>query len=479
MPITASSGALTYAKAINNVNPDYWFIQPSGADLSDFNFLLVDSASEEIYVSSNASGLYSYFTSLNSLSNPNIKYLSRLANSAGGSRTLNLNMQFVQTSANDVWLPGKHQVPGTQFPNPLQNWGILVNINPSTGITGTGYGYTPEQIADEPGYILEIRQAAFVSALNSGWLAWYQDNPYQFHQVGIFRIGASGAITDELKLAFNDPKNTTGGLKLTNANEDPIILHSIEGIPSGTNARPPGVILRKIDKTPVAPNPTTLVVLWNMVIEQPTALGAVLSVTPTDLNLDSDDNSYFTFYDSLSGIGYLAKVDTNGTLQWQRQIASTNLYGVVIKSDTEIYVIGVTSTNKLWIAEFNESGTVQWQNEMIGSSAFTKDAFDKSTAKIDYYDNNLYLGANGGYISNQWSVSKVPDDGTIVGNGEYVFPDGSIITYQTSSQTVTTSTLTISSSASTQPQTNNRGNSTGGAIISQSTPAKAIAFPLE
>ena len=119
----------------------------------------------------------------------------------------------------------------------------------------------------------------------------------------------------------------------------------------------------------------------------------------------------------------------------------------MLKSNTEIYVVGVTSTGRLWIAEFNDSGTLQWQNEMIGSTAFNNVSsnYQEGIAKIEYDSSNLYLAGTGGYRSAAWFITKVPDDGTVIGNGEYVFSDGSVITYQTSSQTIATSTLSTTS----------------------------------
>ena len=461
MPITASSGALTYAKATDNVNPNYWFIQPSGATLSDFNFLLVDSATDEIYVSSNDTGLYSYFTSLSGLSNPTIKYLSAV--STGSGSALNLGMQFIKNSSTEIKLVGTQTAPAPQFPNPNTGYGTVASIDPVTG-TSDPFSETMFIHTDFGSDVfdrLEFRQIAKDNA--QYWYAYRQtDNGGTTWLIGI-NLNNNYIVNFEVEV-----NAMTGGLKL-DSNGNPIILYNTGITGAVTTA---GIVLQKIDKTPTGTTPA-LTDLWTLRLED-------TSLYPTDLQLDSTDNSYYTFYDNSAGIGYLVKVNTSGTLQWQRAVSSTRLFGVVLKSDTEIYVIGVTSTNKLWVAEFNDSGTVQWQNEMIGSSSFENVGtnYDKSIAKIDYYDDNLYLGANGGYISGQWSVSKVPADGTIVGNGEYVFPDGSIITYQTSSQTVSTSTLTSATTrfiGGRSPQ-NDPSWSQNETLT---TPAKAIAFPLE
>jgi hypothetical protein len=95
--------------------------------------------------------------------------------------------------------------------------------------------------------------------------------------------------------------------------------------------------------------------------------------------LDSSDNVYVTGYGDYSGINnlYVAKFNSSGAVQWQQRLyTSTPTLGYAIALDTSgnVYVTGVlnissvccpwVTDDNLIIAKYNNSGTLQWQRSL-------------------------------------------------------------------------------------------------------------------
>tara|TARA_R110000803_G_scaffold96937_1_gene165071 strand:+ start:886 stop:2262 length:1377 start_codon:yes stop_codon:yes gene_type:complete len=426
MPITASSGALTYTKAVNNVNANYWFLQPAAGTYNNFASFQINNS--QIYLNNFSSSSASELFKLSGLSNPSLSYY------AIGGAALAGNMYFASSTV--VRILGNQYAPSTQFPYPLsQNaTSVVLNLSAST-IVGSRQ---PTRFNPDTNDSFKFYQWGIGSSQT--WIT-----AIRRISNGVFQpclLLQSPYILCPFSGSFSISNNIISGLRLTNSNEEPTVLYTSDVTGQPVN-QPKRVALLQVNKT-IQNTPSKpvdhLINNWDFAY-----LGDNLK--SSDLRLDSNDNSYFTFYDHATGVGYLAKVNDSGVEQWQRSVSNTRLFGVVLKSNTEIYVVGVTSTGRLWIAEFNDSGTLQWQNEMIGSTAFNNVSsnYQEGIAKIEYDSSNLYLAGTGGYRSAAWFITKVPDDGTVIGNGEYVFSDGSVITYQTSSQTIATSTLSTTS----------------------------------
>ena len=458
MPITASSGALTYARVSSEVDSEYWFIQPTTA--STFNFLTVSSSN--IYLSSYASGDYINFMRIEGTSNPAINYNKQYYNQQG----LFSQAQFYSdgtTAKVAGWVRDLHP---SGFPRQSVLYGYSADITLSTGAITNDYKLLPRPT---PGASPDQLQLILRQYATDGTNDWYT---FQY-DAAVDPVYAGLNLNNTNAIQFNEggtPSTTvqfTSGLKL-DASGNPIVLYT--RIPTlGTIY---DAVLKKIDKTPTGGNPD-LPELWEIVFSN-----ATNDIKSSDLQLDSSDNSYITMYDETDEDGYLAKVNTSGTLQWQVKVTNTKLYGVYLKSDTEIFVVGMTDTDRLWVAEFNDSGTIQWQNEMIGTVAFTNPAStEDSVAKIHYDNDDLYIGGNGGYNTNTF-VLKVPADGSIPQNGEYVFTDGSINTYQTSSQTVATGSLTTTGVSNTINHFVTTNNSSPAPTVGTLSDVKNIAFPL-
>jgi hypothetical protein len=178
----------------------------------------------------------------------------------------------------------------------------------------------------------------------------------------------------------------------------------------------------KLDKTPVAivPGKFNLPMIWGRML----SLSLNTTLKTKLIRTDSSDNSYVILNDTGSINGYLVKYDSSGVIQWQRRISNVQLSGLYVTSAGDCYLTGVSS-NKLWIAQYNNAGSIQWQNEMSG--------FTYTNPAVTLYNSSLYIAGNG---TGKGFILKVPIAGTIPGTGSYyITGSGTTITYSTSSLT--------------------------------------------
>jgi len=110
--------------------------------------------------------------------------------------------------------------------------------------------------------------------------------------------------------------------------------------------------------------------------------------------VDGSGNPYvFGYsYNGTRPVGFLIKYNTSGTLQWQRQIYKgvndSSLRGMDTDSSGNVYAVGLiegTSYNWGIVAKWNSSGTLQWQRQIYGS----QDTRFES-CRLDSTDGNLY-----------------------------------------------------------------------------------------
>ena len=162
---------------------------------------------------------------------------------------------------------------------------------------------------------------------------------------------------------------------------------------------------------------------------------------------DSSGNVYISGYTNSIGQGnadfLIAKYNTSGTLQWQRIIGgpvSEYSYGIAVDSSGDVYLGGSTSSiisydNDIFLAKYNSSGVIQWQRQLT---------FDYDTL----YD--LTIDDSGSlYITGGLATAKLPTDGSLTGTyGSYTYAAASLteaastLTSSSSSFTAGTSYLT-------------------------------------
>jgi hypothetical protein len=139
---------------------------------------------------------------------------------------------------------------------------------------------------------------------------------------------------------------------------------------------------------------------------------------------------FSTIYDvtvSTSGSLYaitnrIMKVDAStGNLTWARTLGSATFQAATTDDDDNLYIAGSN-----YIAKYDSSGTIQWQRQMVGATDFVG---------IAHYLNAVYvIGTTGSSAF----IAKLPDDGSLTGTyGSF--------TYQASSLSAATSSTSFSS----------------------------------
>jgi uncharacterized delta-60 repeat protein len=133
------------------------------------------------------------------------------------------------------------------------------------------------------------------------------------------------------------------------------------------------------------------VLLWQR------TLGGSLEDSGRGLVIDSADNIYLAGYTGSSGQGnndfIIAKYDSSGAIQWQRTLGTSNqdlAYSIALDSAGSLYVSGYRSTPTIFsiaiIAKYNSSGTLQWQKELSGTFS------EFSSVGVDSADGVYALG---------------------------------------------------------------------------------------
>ena len=156
----------------------------------------------------------------------------------------------------------------------------------------------------------------------------------------------------------------------------------------------------------------------------------------------------------------IAKWDSTGALQWQRQLAdgaaaaSQSDYGNggCVDSSGNVYVVGyyANSNNSGYIAKYNTSGTIQWQRKITHASS----PQDVQLNRVSTDSTNLFISGSSafGTASRVYAFAmKVPCDGS--GTGSFTLPSGEVGTYAAGTLTASTPTYTESAMVFTDSAT--------------------------
>jgi hypothetical protein len=97
----------------------------------------------------------------------------------------------------------------------------------------------------------------------------------------------------------------------------------------------------------------------------------------TGITTDSSNNVYVIGYTNDSGTYdmYIAKYNTSGTIQWQQRLysASTDYgHGITLDSSGNIYIVGESNVGGSYdviVAKYDNSGNIQWQRSLSGAGS--------------------------------------------------------------------------------------------------------------
>ena len=152
-------------------------------------------------------------------------------------------------------------------------------------------------------------------------------------------------------------------------------------------------------------------------------LGGSSSDQGNGVGVSTSGDIYVCGYTQSEGAGssdaFIAKYDTNGTIQWQRILGDSNsdiFVELGLDSNDNVYVGGYSLSPNSGVdsydsihAKYNSSGTIQWQRKLSGGSA----EFTTGTA-VDSSGNMYFNGqsSSGGY-GYDYLIAKYNSSGTI------------------------------------------------------------------
>jgi hypothetical protein len=167
-------------------------------------------------------------------------------------------------------------------------------------------------------------------------------------------------------------------------------------------------------------------VAWQKVISNTSLAAGDRRDTASSLSVDSSGNSYIGGLTTADGTIYYAtiiKVDTNGSITWQKIVGSTEnsdhgIKGVFVDGSGNVYATGQLpqgGANDAFVTKLNSSGTKQWTRRISGPLA-TGSRSEVGTSVTADSSGNVY--AVGRYRSSagpyETYVIKYDSSGTVV-----------------------------------------------------------------
>ena len=118
----------------------------------------------------------------------------------------------------------------------------------------------------------------------------------------------------------------------------------------------------------------------NGVIQWQRRLGGASSDYTYSIAVDSNSNVYIAGRTDSQGAGnsdaLIAKYNDSGVIQWQRSLGGTSVdlaNGIAVDGSGNAYIVGTTASqgaggNDILVAKYNTSGVIQWQRSLGGTS---------------------------------------------------------------------------------------------------------------
>ena len=403
MPITASAGALSYAKigSDSNLNWDYYAIAMSTYAAYDLEFYSANS----YFVSSSATSLgESKIVKITEEPKPKIDW-SYQYNVAGYSNTLGGQQLYYDSTSNLVFITEARSITVNTPPYIAG----LNAINPTTGLRNNSLAQIFKNNIGNGG--------SFVSSP-------IKDSDGNFYLTARDNFGGFGVGTlIKVNKLVNDGSNPTvlGYFETRGANSvEPFSISGMAldsaGYPyvaynTQTGSFPSTVFstfIVKYDKTPVAGK-----------------LNPLLSVRipglglPTGFLCNSSDELLVSIGDRIF------KLDTSLALIWGRLIQAVPAgstrqgFQIAVDSSNNIYCVANVfgSITGMLLYKLNNSGSLLYSRKISLSSGNltpTSVKINSGSIYISGYQNTILTGL----------VIKIPDDGTIPGTGNYPFGGG-------------------------------------------------------
>lgn len=173
---------------------------------------------------------------------------------------------------------------------------------------------------------------------------------------------------------------------------------------------------------------------------------------------------------SISYRGILIKYNSSGVIQWQKSIIPQQIYqfeyiffsALAIDSNDNLYIAGDASIyptqntfrRGIYIAKLNTSGSVQWQRILYSGDPLTTWSTTPCAISIDEYDDLCISGYTRYSLvysyTRYWPfIIKLPSDGSLTGMHDAFKYDTASVTYQNGSYPESAASLIDSSSSFT------------------------------
>lgn len=187
---------------------------------------------------------------------------------------------------------------------------------------------------------------------------------------------------------------------------------------------------------------------------------------PEQIRIDSADNVHY-ISNVGTNAGFVVKWDNAMTTTlWSKRIAGVTLKSIFVDNSSNVYVAGTSvTTNRLYIAKFNSAGILQFEREVFNTSAAP------FTNVSEIYANSTAMYITGNINNANAFVLKLPNDGTIPGTGVYAFIGGSVSSLNYISTTKVITNFGISPLTTSAPTTGGSSGVITGDVTDTVTPS--------